>query len=377
MKKILVINHSYNTVYGAAKSLRLLIMESNLLFDMIYPFAFRTGTAKDDIKNFYGENVQHVYCLPMTFKLDKIIEQKGTSTRKKLSNFVHESLALLTAPCRKAISRKKEYDYVHLNSLILFPLIDEKSKYIIHVREVFQSSDEEKRRIEQQLNRAAGVIFIGEAEKKPFYDIKVPNIVLTNPFDMRYLTNYSQSEIYRKHSINKDAIVIAMLGMFAFEKGVLRVIEAFEQTTRQDIVLMVVGKNDGSEYTQECLKHIDAFDSMKYIGELSDPGEIYCVADYIIRGEDYVGVGRTVYEALFAKCDVILYDEDRKNLEAIQNESGVFADRVHTYSDEKSLTAIIDQANKVDKSKRDFLSNTEQYISKYENFVRVCCAKKD
>lgn len=377
MKKILVINHSYNTVYGAAKSLRLLIMKSNFLFDMIYPFAFRTGTAANDVRNFYGENVQHVYCLPMTFKLDEIIEQKEVSIRKRLSNFVHEGLALLTAPCRKVISRKKEYDYIHLNSLILFPLIDEKSKYIIHVREVFQSSDEAKKRIVQQLNRAAGVVYIGEAEKKPFADIKVPSIVLTNPFDMRYLKNYSQNEIYKKYSINKDTVIIAMLGMITFEKGVLRVIKAFEQTTRQDVVLLVVGKNDGSIYTQECLKHIGASDSMIYIGELSDPGEIYCVADYVVRGEDYVGVGRTVYEALFSKCDVIMYDEERKNLESIQSESEIFADRVHTYSDEKSLTAIMEQVHKVDKVKREYLSNTEQYVRKYENFVEACCAGKD
>ena len=376
MKKILVINHSYNTVYGAAKSLRLLIMKSNFLFDMIYPFAFRTGTAAGDIRNFYGKNVQHVYCLPMTFKLDKIIEQNRVSVRKRLSNFVHEGLALLTAPCRKAISRKKEYDYVHLNSLILFPLIDEKSKYIIHVREVFQSSDEAKKRIEQQLNRAAGVIFIGEAEKKPFANIKVPNIVLTNPFDMRYLKNYSQNEICKKYSISKDTVVIAMLGMISFEKGVLRVIEAFEQTTRQDLVLLVVGKNNGSVYTQECLKHIEKSDSMIFIDELSDPGEIYCMADYVVRGEDYVGVGRTVYEALFSKCDVIIYDEEGKNFEAIQNESGTFAERVHTYSDEKSLTAIINQVHKVNKLNREYLSNTEQYMCKYENFVEACCADK-
>lgn len=376
MKKVLVINHSYNTVYGAAKSLRLLIKESSFLFDMIYPFAFRPGTAPDDIRNFYGENVRHVYCLPMTFKLEKIFEQKGVSIRKRLSNFVHEGLALLTDPYRKAISRKKEYDYVHLNSLILFPLIDEKSKYIIHVREVFQSSDEVKKSIEQKLNRAAGVVFIGEAEKKPFADIKVPNVVLTNPFDMRYLKNYAQNEIYKKYSVNKDTVVIAILGMIASEKGVMRVIEAFEQTTRRDVVLLVVGKNDGSVYAQECLKHIEASGAMIYIGELSDPGEVYCMADYVVRGEDYVGVGRTVYEALFSKCDVIMYDEERKNLEAIRSESEIFTDRVHTYSNGKGLTSIIDQVRKVDKLKREYLSNTEQYISKYENFVEACCAGK-
>lgn len=373
MKKVLVINHSYNTVYGAAKSLRLLIQKSSFSFDMIYPFAFRTGTTPGDIRNFYGENVGNVYCLPMTFKLDKIIERKEIAIKKRITNFVHECLALLTSPCRKVIAQKKEYDCIQLNSLILFPLINEKCKYIIYIREVFQGSDESRKQINRRLNRAAGVIFIGEAEKKPFVDIKVPNIVLTNPFDMRYLENYSQNEIYKKYSINKDTVVIAMLGMIAAEKGVLRVIEAFEQTTRQDVVLLVVGKNYSDVYTQECLKHITASDSMIYIGELTNPGEIYCMADYIVRGEDYVGVGRTVYEALFSKCDVIMYDEERRNFEAIRSESEIFCERVHTYSEGKSLTAIIDQVHKVDKSKREYMSNTEQYISKYEKFVEVCC----
>ena len=84
---------------------------------------------------------------------------------------------------------------------------------------------------------------------------------------------------------------------------------------------------------------------IEFHGEEKDINRIYALSDYIIRGEIDFRIGRTIFEALYADCDVILPSSD-KEIER-EKDLRVLRDKVHIYTprDRKSLTTVIESVS--------------------------------
>ena len=92
---------------------------------------------------------------------------------------------------------------------------------------------------------------------------------------------------------------------------------------------------------------------------------VYALADYVLRGEAYPCVGRTIYEALYAGCGVIIPGSPA-NHTLFEYER--FAPRVHFYppADEARLRAVFEALQTVKLADKRGESNVAAHVAAFD-----------
>jgi hypothetical protein len=360
--RALFVAHSIDN-YGASRSLQSLLNNyANIEADLLIGIRLGVRSNFYPVKGRFGNNVRSVYrgFLPLDYCYDA----------KSLPLWVERlknTLALFDRPRIERIIKSGRYDFVHLNSLGLHPMIRTDLPVIIHVREMLKRGHEQVR---ASLRNAAGVIFIDEATRKPFNGVALKSsIVLNNPIDM----SQSMPPGRRLRSLIADPAktVFAIIAEHQELKGTDFVISCFREYAGENSILLVVGKI-GSHYLLRCRSAAAADPRIIFFGEEERIGQIYAASDYIIRAEPYACIGRTVFEGLYAGCGVIvpgsaLFTEDFFEYE-------LFKERVHFYKprDAFELGGLFGSLAKAKISRRPGRSNCAEYVQSFHRFVCGC-----
>jgi hypothetical protein len=147
------------------------------------------------------------------------------------------------------------------------------------------------------------------------------------------------------------------------------VVEAFRNVRSPRARLLLVGRSY-QPAMQAKLERLAAGDRrIIFWGEERDIAQVYTLTDYVLRGEAYPCIGRTIYEALFSGCGVVI-PGDRASHELFEYER--FADRIHFYRprDRDGFVAALDAlAGKKQLVKRGE-SNVQRYVAEFDRFVR-------
>jgi len=245
-------------------------------------------------------------------------------------------------------------------------MITPKENYIIHVREIFDGSNP---RVYDSLGKARGVIFIDKATQEPFSHLALANsIVLNNPFDMTGAAALSHRDIEGDHPELRDRTVFSLIGKITERKGAEFIIRCFMDVPNADNRLLVVGEGD-SRYMKKCRDIAREDPRIILWGEEGDIRKIYLLTDYVLRGEPFQCVGRTIFEGLYAGCSVIL--------PAVQ-EGGDFLDEYDEFRDSifLYLPRDADQLKELFRTltgkkirERTFRSNVGEYTAAFQRFV--------
>ena len=374
MKSLFII-HSTNTIYGAARSLSTVTRNWDDEFDIILPkdfprdiFRKKSRYNEDDFRQFYGKNLQNIYYmwLPFSFPID--VEYKET-LKWKVKYRVNYLLGKLFCGRIKKIIRSNSYDIIHLNSLILFPLLKKKQPMYIHVREVANAGKIRMKLMARKLMQARGIVFIDYATQKPFGSVlkDTPSIVLNNPFDMRGIEQLDKGKIRKRYGIYPDEVVFTIAGNVSEFKGVDFVIKSFVKTNMK-AKLLVVGSG-GEEFIEKCKGIIGSDSRVIMIGEISDMYPIYAISDYIVRGDDQFCIGRTIYEGVYAGVGVIIPGKETNQKDVFQYEE--IKDRLFFYTprSEEELKSVFEKCDIIDDSMRIGKSNVPEYLEKFNEFV--------
>jgi len=246
-------------------------------------------------------------------------------------------------------------------------MITEAYPFIIHVRELLTHHIET---VLSRVRQARGVIFIDDSVVSPFSSLSLDaSLVLPNPVDMRSCASHLE-----KVNPFAGGTVVTIIGRVEDGKGIDFIIDAFKKTSANRLHLLIVGdKGDGfhGKYVSAC-RDLAAGDSrISFWGEEKDINKIYAWSDYVIRGEIDFRMGRSVLEALYADCDVIIPVKDRSIVET-NPELRKFRGKVHRYTprDKDSLAEVFSRiaGRKILKSR--FESNTEKYAAAFNRYVR-------
>ena len=315
---------------------------------------------KDKIKNFYQ------FCLPLDYvylgKPDKLSFKIGAKI-KKIFEFLDNRKI-------NKIIQEGNYDFIYLNSLILHSLISEDFCFIIHVREIFDDSNNS---VFDSLKKAKGVIFIDDATQKPFTELVIKNkIVLNNPFQMK---RQIDNELI-KLPINidwKKKVIFSIIGRIERIKGVSQVIESFKEVKKDNILLLIVGTGE-EDYSNYCRDLARNDNRIIFYGNEENIQIIYDICDYIIRGDPHQCIGRTIYEGLFSGCHVIIPGSNPE----IVFEYEQFRDKIHFYlpNDKQTLINQITSHSNKKIMQREYLSNVDKYRKKFNDFVTKVCQDK-
>ena len=363
MIKVLFITHDVS-IYGASRSLQTLLNNydnENVQVDLAVNKKIVGKQDKADIGRRFNvpeESIVEFYlpfslcwsgqpALPFQVKIKNMLSRL---TRSALNNFI----------------KKENYDAVYLNSLVLHTLVTKEVKFITHVREVFDRTHHD---VIRNLKKAKGIIYIDQSTHDAFAgELVEHSIILNNPFDMRRVQQASSPDVPAERTART---VFSIIGQVQEGKGTLFIIQSFIQSTENtNGTLLIVGGGD-EDYTRRCKQEAAGRSNIIFYGEESSIEKIYKISDYIIRGESFPCIGRTVYEGLYSGCDVIIPGSKADNTLGIES---FFLDSVHFYEPRNivALAKIFDRCmgNKI--TKRTYTSNVNEYVGKFHSFLMAC-----
>ena len=352
--KILFINHSSNFIYGGTKSLVQMLnnLYKEIEYDLVLPKSLKTIDETQNIEDFIKKRPGKLFRCWLPYK-KCYLSHKSMSLKGKVATSIQTAMYYLNK--------------TKINSLIMYPIVDNKNRYFIHIREIFEGDHREYRHILKKLKNAVGVIFIDTGTEKPFIGKLKNYIVLNNPFDMSGVIDIDENLVEDELGIKtKDKIVFSVIGMITEGKGIEFIIKVFMKINNPDLLLLIVG-NEKNKYAQNCIKNAKRDKRIKFIGEIKDINKIYKITDCVLRGDEKFGIGRTIYEGLYSGCNVILPGD--KNKDTIFDEE-LFLNRVGFYSprDEEELFLKINMfAFKV--RERSCKSNIDKYLKGWSNYV--------
>lgn len=356
-KRYLFITHD-TSIYGASRSLQNLLVGLDIEYDLIIQKKIKSNNNLKKIQSFFGGNAKNIYEFYLPFEECFIGKNMNKIYITKCFDFIKRLLFTINKNKLMNFIKKQNYEAIHLNSIVLFPLIDKKYPIFIHIRELYDNSNDKI--FFSFINNSKGVIFIDKEVSKPFHDLKVKSIILNNPFNMSGVTKYISKS-------KTNVIIFSMIGAISEEKGVDFIIKTFLKTTNKSFRLYIVGAGT-KNYVQECKKIAELDERIKFYGEEPEIEKIYAMSDCIIRGEDIPRVGRTIYEGLYSGCKVLVpYSQDMKEIE----DYGIFEDKIifYTARDESSLLEIFNYKDFARNSETFKISNVSEYRNSFFKFL--------
>ncbi|MBD5448666.1 MAG: glycosyltransferase family 4 protein [Lachnospiraceae bacterium] len=371
--KALFVLHEGIFIYGANRSIAGVLQNLEYDYDLLICKSFTRKIDEGELRQLLGRHLKNIYTVWMPRYRCQYYDR--VSLFSECSHVVNNIMAFFCKNKRTRIIRQGGYDYVHLNSLVLFPLIDDTARYVVHAREIINPQYRRIRQFTKALERAAGIIYIDEATRIPIEAV-VNNkraMVLNNPFDMRWVADADYEDSRKKCGVSHTDTVFAMLGQVGDNKGSKFVIRSFMRHANPNSRLLIVGNNDHA-YGRECGKMTKDDGRVIFCGEMKNTASIYRVSDYIIRGEPQFCIGRTIYEGLFAGAGVIIPGHET-DIERMQSGEEL-REKIHFYEpgSEESLAAVIQECSHVKQENREFRSNIGYYMEQYDQFIHKVTA---
>lgn len=355
--KLLLVTHSLHHG-GSTRSLRELIANyPGVEIDLVIPY--RATMTEAEVRAYFGPAVRQIF----QFWLPLELCYRG---RPSLVRAGHRWLALgvLWRTNRAAFYRlARNYDAIHLNSMVLHPMVRADLPLVVHVREIV---DLDVARVQRNLRKARGVIFIDEATRAPFRDARLPtSIVLNNAVDMTGVGAPPADAAERLRGDPATLTVFSIIGLLIPEKGIDRVIRAFRGTRDPSLRLLIVGQGFAEVELRELAR---GDDRIVFWGFERDVDPLFALTDYVLRGEAYPCVGRTIYEALYAGCGVIIPGFDGSSLFEYER----FASRIRFYppGDEVRLRETFEALAGHKLTGKRGASNVAEHVAGFDTFVR-------
>ncbi len=366
--RVLIVSHAPLGIYGAITSLGHLLRNIDWEYDLVYPKHYKNNTSEEEIRKFTGYKVSSIYRTYLPY--DNAVLGKETNRLRECKDlFLRLRYRISSARIQKIVENGR-YDYVLLNSIVLYRMIDKKARYIIYIREMYNRR--KKNKVTRKINQAEKVIFIDPALITPLKEIVSPYCVINNPFDMTGMKALDRDQLIKQYPMIKtDRIVIMIAGVLAEIKGIRFVIKAFRKVSRDDMQLIIVG--DGAkEYVKECRQLAQGDDRIAFLGMQTRIQEIYLLTDYLLTAGHHFATGRTIYEGLFAGCNVII-QSDSENDKSVMQEYERYSERIHFYHtrNEEDLKNVFENLPPEKVTVREYRSNIDEYIARIKHFLET------
>lgn len=371
--RALFIIHCQDPIYGASRSISALIRNLDADVDIIFPIKIKQEgrITQEQIRKYYGERVRNVWYLPQPARLT-VIDTK-VPFEDQIKSFIKELLFCLFKFRYKKVFAEGQYSFIHLNSVTLYSMLDRHYPMFLHVREKVRSKKCFRDvSFSWYCKKAHGIFLYEDSVKKSFPALSVPQKVLVNPFDQRYVKLVDAEKAYVNYDLDGAETIYAIIGSITPFKGVKFVMQAFQKANLEKAVLLIVGQDTHHRsYEKEVYKMAASDHRIRILGEVENTDTLYKVIDYVVRGDTIVGYGRTTYEGLYSGCGAILQYEMLSD-QKIPNITPEMQHRITFYKlqDEASLTDAFRKTQGKKMTQRQYYSNIEEYTGEFLNFIR-------
>ena len=259
-----------------------------------------------------------------------------------------------------------DYDIILVNSTVLhFDVgLSFRTPVSMHVREEIATSPGKS--FLRSWKRLKGAVFIDHSTKSLAPPaLKTKKKVILNPFDMVGVDSASPHPLPYH---NDHFTTIAYVGRMDKIKGYDFIINSFMKSSNQSLRLLLVGSAsaEASDFAKACCLKDDRISFMEEIKEFNS---VYRVSDFTIRGEEYLSLGRTVYESLFSGVPIIIPHNGEELAEHFIK-FDEFKDIVFPYAarNQRSLASLLDGLEKPKSRQSHPRGNISEHVSSIRKF---------
>jgi len=250
------------------------------------------------------------------------VAEKGGSKRirSKLYSIVKETVSIiLFLGVYNHRIRKEKVTHIHLNSFVfwsLLPFLPKEIIKIIHVREMM-SDDFSGRFAARIINKYADKIIAISAQCAE----KLPGaIICENPYTMYRARQYRnvRNELKSRIGLNENPFIVSVIAPIGKQKGYEFLVKVIERTP--EITFVIIGKpyRDGQALYHQLLN----FPNVRIYPGGEDMDKFYAITDIVLRCEEYLPLGRTVFEGIYAGCIAVLPVNDTDKTQEIDHYLG-------------------------------------------------------
>ena len=228
---------------------------------------------------------------------------------RKVYRMVMEGFAMFAFLFKyNKILAREQVRTIYLNSIVLWcllPVLPQHLNLVIHIRETVDDSLEGKLAVWTIHHFADTIITIDANVAKPFADLHWKVKIVPNPIDMTRARGLRERKdmLRSRIEVPKENFVVAFIAPVGQMKGHPFLLKALEKIKTDNITFVLAGLPDHNNILVEKLK---AYQNVIYLGEMGDVSNIYALSDLVIRCEDYLPLGRTVWEGMYAGLPVLL-----------------------------------------------------------------------
>lgn len=163
-------------------------------------------------------------------------------------------------------------------------------------------------------------------------------------FNPRKITEDNLLRLRNELRVNKNDVVVTFIGRLVKEKGILDLLNAFNNLEKSNIKLLVVGSTAISERDQETKKLLEKYnkENVVFTGYRTDVQVLLGITDIFCLPSYREGMPRSIIEAMSMECAVIATNIRGSREEVVEGETGFL---IPLKSPEKIKNKIIELAN--------------------------------
>lgn len=374
--------------YGSSRSLQLTLeslIDKNYLkkedIIIIYPKTlnyFLNYKLEEKFYNSYFSNFNNSKNWIIPFS--NIIENISSTNLRKLKSFIRIFVFFIFWMIKyKKQFKKTNIEQVYLNSITLWPMLfvlPKHIKIIMHIREVLDLNKSFSKIARRTIvNKCSELIAIDKKTALPFlnYDKKVT--IIRNPFEMKMARKLKEEKyvvISEKYGMNPDKIHVSLIGSIQEVKGQKFFCDIAKKCdTSDNFEFVIVGDGRGSYYN-DVVNTVSNIENLHYIGEVKNIEEIYAITHIVVRCDNFFPLGRTVWEAYFSGCKILLpynINDDISEIKDYLNKEIFLYDLRNADSAIMKLKEIKNQGFSVNSSLPT--GNLEKYIKEIGDILRI------
>ena len=142
----------------------------------------------------------------------------------------------------------------------------------------------------------------------------------------------------------------------------------------ENLIFLIIG-NPSGDYGKECIRLLQNRMNVKYLGQHDNVSKFYAITDVVIRCEDYLPLGRTVWEGIFAGSIALVPVNKKDDTSVIQEYIGKY---IYTY-EASNVNSCVDTLTNIIKKYPDTVSDsgypvTNNISTSTEQFWKVITA---
>jgi len=282
---------------------------------IIYPRALKINSNYELKKKFYNSyfskfNNSKSWIMPFS----NIISNINIGSTEKIKRLIRNLLFYIFWMIKyKKQFKKANIEQIYLNSITLWPMLFVLSKHIkiiMHIREILDLnkpfSEIAKSTI---INKCSELIAIDKKTAFPFLDCNKKITIIRNPFEMKIARGLKEEKymiICKKYGVNPDKIHVSLIGSIQAVKGQKFFCDIAKKFDNSDnFEFIIAGKGEGTYY-RDIVNEVGKINNLHYVGEIENIEEIYAITHINIRCDNFFPLGRTVWEAYYSGCKVLL-----------------------------------------------------------------------